>query len=227
MPFEFRVGTSDAQVDRWLDAYFDEPWGHELDLLPLMAARRQRWRPADLDPSSPVIRHLGWSLRRWSAFRNGSVGVSVAQSRLATHVGRFVEDIGTIFPGRLSEVPDDQLPSFARRLTERCLRFGKRVKGTASCVLPSKTAHLLLPELVPAYDNAEIKNEVLAKLIPGRRRGEPFEIYVKLAWSVIQELRERVALNRFRGTGGYSALFGTASCIILSPLTGLIMSKVF
>jgi hypothetical protein len=186
-------------VDRWLDRYFAEPWGHELHLLPLVAARGRGWSAEDLRPTSRAIDHLYWALRQWSAFRKGKFKkITTMETHLRSEVRSFIREIRGLAVGGLCRVPPDEIDDFARNVARRCRAFGRLVKGNRSCVLPSKAAHLMLPDLVPAYDDAVIKNEVLTKLITGRRDSDPFELYVRLCWGVLQDLGTLGLLERAR-----------------------------
>ena len=68
------------------------------------------------------------------------------------------------------------------------------VKGTESVVLPSKALHLLLPGLVPAYDQARIQDEVLPRAVGPDVAN--YGTYLKLSWWVLHELRRSGELDR-------------------------------
>jgi hypothetical protein len=150
-------------------------------------------------PTSLAIVHLYWALRQWSAFRKGKFKkIATMETHLRKEVSSFIREIRGLAVGGLRKVPLDEIDDFAHNLARRCRAFGRLVKGNRSCVLPSKAAHLMLPDLVPAYDDAVIKNEVLTRLISGRRDGDPFELYVKLCWGVLQDLGTLGLLQRAR-----------------------------
>ena len=75
------------------------------------------------------------------------------------------------------------------------------LKGTDSCVLPSKTAHFLLLGLVPAFDRQVIRDNVLWWLAP---RAQNMESYLLMCWWVLQQFREEGTLEQAReSVAGY------------------------
>jgi hypothetical protein len=77
----------------------------------------------------------------------------------------------------------------------RLSRFGRDVKGQGSCVLPSKTAHLLLPGFVPAYDLGVIVNTTMANLVEDT---DSMTSYLCLCWWVLRRFREEGMLQQAR-----------------------------
>jgi hypothetical protein len=107
-------------------------------------------------------------LRHWSAFRPlRSKRREAAQAALCERLPEFIADVQALPNARLhlSDMPDDSIWPLAQTLEARLSRFGREVKGQGSCVLPSKTAHLLLPGFVPAYDIGVIVNSTMANLV--------------------------------------------------------------
>jgi hypothetical protein len=69
------------------------------------------------------------------------------------------------------------------------------VKGTGSCVLPSKAAHFLLLGLVPAYDGKVMRDNTLWWLAP---RARDAQSYVLMCWWVLQQFRSEGTLEHAR-----------------------------
>ncbi len=74
-------------------------------------------------------------------------------------------------------------------------RFGEAVKGQGSCVLPSRTGHLLLPSYLPAYDNEVAVNTTLYNIIARTSR---MGSYMMICWWVLQRFRLEGTLQQAR-----------------------------
>jgi hypothetical protein len=200
--FEF-VGLSRPML-AYLEEYLADPWWcHSTDVVPMVAMSPPVAWPlwtAEALSDEGVLTHLIASLKRWRAFRTRRP-VADAHGTLRRHLAEFISDIQAMPEARpcLSDVSEAGVQRFAVALTARLRRFGLAVKGSESCVLPSKTAHFLLLGLVPAYDGQVIRDSTLWWLAPHAcdRRS-----YVLLCWWVLrrfgregtlQEAREAVA----------------------------------
>jgi hypothetical protein len=165
--FEFVRRQRLSMLD-FLDQYLDMPeFDHAVDIVPLIAAAPcpawPLWSDAALCDAG-MQDHLLRSLSRWSAFR-GAASFSKSWTAFRENLPRFILDFQRIPEARLhlSEIPENQIETLANSVETRLIRFGRAVKGNDSAVLPSKTAHLLIPSLIPAYDNGVIKNSTLCR----------------------------------------------------------------
>jgi hypothetical protein len=140
--------------------------------------------------------HLVGSLRNWSAFRGVKRSFEDIRKKLVTHLPKFIRDIQDLPGSRLflSDVSSDEIESFANAVEALMRKFGHDVKGHESCVLPSKTAHMLLPTLVPAYDNLVV-GDAMRKILP---RSSGMIRYLKTAWWVLRRFREEGTLQDAR-----------------------------
>lgn len=185
-----------------IDAYLERPeWVHGPYVVPLLAwlSRRESSWP---DPSLPdeVFEHLVWALRGWSAFRGGG-SLEDKVRKLRAHLPRFVNDARTCVQAtgahRLSDVPQAALGQFADGLHMVLNQAASNIKQNDSFVLPSKTAHLLFPAMVPAYDVEVVRNRVLNRTLPPRLKGRlGYEIWIKACWWVLTQLRQSGQLER-------------------------------
>jgi hypothetical protein len=190
-----------------LDRYWNfDPWLHAVDVLPLAASLPGACGPAlrtfasrELDAG--WVQYLTGSLRRWSAFR----GKAARSGAPATLWGRaekfrrlfpsFVVSIQSIAPRpRLSLMTKAELYRFAANVPACFAQFAKAIKGSDSDVLPSKAAHLALPGLVPAFDQARIRGLVLPRLLG--RGSRNYRAYLELSWWALHELRRSQDLDR-------------------------------
>lgn len=180
----------------FLRRYLADPyWDHAIQVLPFVAALGDRaelpfWPNGEI--SDAVFRHLCWSLSEWSAFR-GAGTLDEKKARLHDQLPAFLRDVQTAAPAaRLSAVPEARVAQLAE---DWIAAFDAlRVKESASHVLPSKAAHLLLPTLVPAYDQQVIAGQVLPAVLP-RRAGRNFQTYVQLCWWVLDQLCREGSLD--------------------------------
>jgi hypothetical protein len=149
-----------------------------------------------------MLRHLIASLNRWRAFRTNR-RVADAQGAFRGNLAGLIADIQAMPEAQpcLSEVTEADIRRLAASLTARLRRFGMAVKGSESCVLPSKAAHLLLLGLVPAYDRRIIRDNTLWWLAP---RAGNMESYMLVCWWVLQQFRREGTLGEARAAvAGY------------------------
>jgi hypothetical protein len=185
-----------------LDGYIQAPeWDHALDIVPMAVAAPPpmwpHWQPDTLRDEG-LQTHLLRALRHWSAFRPlGSERRTTAEAALCERLPEFIADVQALPNAQLhlSEVPDDDIWPLAQALEARLSRFGREVKGQGSCVLPSKTAHLLLPGFVPAYDIGVIVNTTMVNLIQDTNS---MTGYLCLCWWVLRRFREEGTLQQAR-----------------------------
>jgi hypothetical protein len=95
----------------------------------------------------------------------------------------------------LSDVLDDGIWPLAQALEARLSQFGREVKGQGSCVLPSRTAHLLLPGLVPAYDIGVVVKTTMANVVG---RTDSMTSYLCLCWWALRRFRDEGTLQQAR-----------------------------
>ena len=186
----------------YLDGYVEAPeWDHALDIVPMAVAvpppAWPHWQPDALRDEG-LQNHLLRSLRHWSAFRPlQSERREAAQAALCKHLPEFIADVQALPNARLhlTDVPDEGVWPLAQALEARLSRFGRDVKGQGSCVLPSKTAHLLLPGFVPAYDLGVIVNTTMVNLVEDT---DSMASYLCLCWWVLLRFREEGTLQQAR-----------------------------
>lgn len=186
----------------YLVAYFDRPeWDHALEIVPFAVAAPPsawpHWQAATLGDAG-LLNHMIRSLRHWSAFRPlKSAGRATAEAALRERLPALIADVQALQYSRLhlSEVPGNGIWPLAQALEARLSRFGQDVKGQGSCVLPSKTAHLLLPGFVPAYDIGVIRNFAMSNLV---RQTDSMTSYLCLCWWVLRRFVQEGTLQRAR-----------------------------
>jgi hypothetical protein len=196
--FEF-VGQPRPML-AYLEEYLADPWWcHATDVVPMVAMSPPEAWPlwiAEALRDERVLAHLIASLNHWRAFRTSRPAAD-AQGALRRHLAEFIADI-QVMPGArlcLSDVPEAEVRRFAAVLTARLRRFGLAVKGSDSCVLPSKTAHLLLLGLVPAYDEQVIRDRTLWWLAP---HACDMQSYLLMCWWALQQFRREGTLDEAR-----------------------------
>jgi hypothetical protein len=185
-----------------LDGYIQAPeWDHALEIVPIAVAAPPagwpHWQPDALRDAG-LQNHLLRALRHWSAFRPlESERRATAEAVLREQLPDFIADVQGLATAQLhlSAVQADGIRPLAQALEMRLSRFGREVKGQKSCVLPSKTAHLLLPGFVPAYDIGVIKNTTMVNLIEDKGS---MANYLCLCWWVLQRFREEGTLQQAR-----------------------------
>jgi hypothetical protein len=119
------------------------------------------------------------------------------RAALVEHLPGYIADLQAM-PGaclRLADIADDAIEQLAYGVEARMQRFGKAVKGQGSCVLPSKTGHLLLPGYLPAYDNEVAVNTTLYNIIA---RTSSMSSYMMICWEVLQRFRQEGTLQQAR-----------------------------
>jgi hypothetical protein len=203
--FEFASGQPRPMLS-YLEEYIADPyWCHATDVVPMVAMSPPEawplWTAEELRDER-VVRHLIASLNHWRAFRT-SRPVADAQGALRRHLAAFIAGIQTIPEARLclSDVPEADIRRFTAALAAHLRWFGVAVKGSESCVLPSKAAHFLLLGLVPAYDGRVIRDNTLWWLAP---RACDVQSYVLMCWWVLQQFRREGALGEARAAvAGY------------------------
>jgi hypothetical protein len=184
----------------YLEEYLSDPhWCHATDVVPMVALSPPEAWPLWTEEAlgdERVLRHLLASLNHWRAFRT-SRPVADAKGALRRHLAGLIADIQAMPEARLclSEVPESGIRRFAAALAARLRRFALAVKGSGSCVLPSKAAHFLLLGLVPAYDRQVIRDNTLWWLVP---RACDFQSYVFLSWWTLQRFRDEGTLDEAR-----------------------------
>jgi hypothetical protein len=184
----------------YVEEYLADPWWcHATDVVPMVAMLPPEAWPlwtAEALRDERVLVHLIASLNHWRAFRT-SRPVADPQGALRRHLAEFIADIQAMPEARLclSDVPETDIRRFAVALTARLRRFGLTVKGSESCVLPSKTAHFLLLGLVPAYDGQVIRDGTLWWLAP---RACDMHAYVLMCWWALQQFRREGTLDEAR-----------------------------
>lgn len=169
--------------------YLRDPWKHALHVVPLAASLDKRIQmPLRRSNLSEGLRaHLWSSLRQWSALRGRDEFKSVWR-RFERHLPAFVRDLQKLHPAtRLSRIPARDIEQYARDLETTLTSFSSHVKRTSSVVIAAKTAHLLLPTLVPAYDQEVVAGTILPRVLPRGRRD--FHHYVLACWWVLAELK--------------------------------------
>ncbi len=193
-------GHQPMSMLEYTDNFLKDPvFDQALDIVPIVAATPSQGWPLwthDTLYNKGLLGHLIRSLKSWSAFRGVSLDHLKMQKNLERHLPKFICDI----QGRpqahlhLSDVPCGEIESLAEYVEKRLSRFGRAVKEEESYVLPSKTAHLLLPTLIPAYDKAVIRQALLTLL----RGASSMSSYMKIAWWVLQKFREEGTLQQAR-----------------------------
>jgi hypothetical protein len=203
--FEFIAGQPRPML-AYLAEYLSDPWWcHATDVVSMVAmSPPQAWPLWTVEGlrDERVLTHLIRSLNHWRAFRTGRP-VAGARDALRRHLVEFIADIQALPEARpcLSDVPEAGIRRFATALTARLRRFGLAVKGSESCVLPSKTAHLLLLGLVPTYDREVIRDRTLWWLAP---RACDMQSYVLMCWWALQQFRREGTLDEARqAVAGY------------------------
>lgn len=186
----------------YLGGYFENPeWDHALDIVPMaVAAPPAAWPlwQAEALQGEGLQNHLLRSLRHWSAFRPlQSERRAEAEAALCERLPEFIADVQALEHARLhlSEVPDGGIWPLAQALEARLSEFGQEVKGQGSCVLPSKTAHLLLPGFVPTYDIGVIVKTAMVNLVENT---DSMTSYLCLCWWVLRRFREEGTLQQAR-----------------------------
>lgn len=185
----------------YLEQYLDDwHWCHATDVVPMVTMTPPESWPfwGEDELRSPHVQaHLIRSLNHWRAFRTSVRRVDNPQAELRRHLPAFITDIQAIPEAQpyLSEVPESDIRPLAKALTARLRRFGMAVKGTDSCVLPSKAAHFALLGLVPAFDRQMICDNTLWWLAP---RAQDMESYLLLCWWVLQQFRREETLEEAR-----------------------------
>lgn len=184
-----------------VDLYVDEPeWFHGPYVVPLLA-----WLLRD-DPPWPgsqipegCFNHLVWALRGWTAFRGGG-RLDDKVEKLREHLPLLITGVRTAIEAtgarRLADVPEHSLDPLADALDGMFARTAAVVKGNESFVLPSKTAHLLFPAMIPAYDREVVADRIMDSLLPPRMNGRAlYATWLKLCWWIIAQLRESTLLD--------------------------------
>ena len=199
--FAFVDPSLTKPMSAYLDLYLADPWwGHALQVVPFLAALGERtglpfWGD---NFERELLHHLVWSLDQWSAFRNKGTH---AEQRAALEAGlpQLIGSIQQAAPAAcLADVPEERLQSFTSAVVDALRAFAGHEE--ASFVLPSKTAHLLLPTLVPAYDGAVVVDQVLSRLFPARTRdAKTYATWLSLCWWVLQLFRREGTLAAARG----------------------------
>ncbi len=185
----------------YLEEYLAAPyWCRQAtDVVPMVAmSPPQAWPlwTAGTLRDERVLEHLIASLRRWRAFRT-SRPVADMQGAVRRDLAEFITDIQELPEARpcLSDIPEEGIRRFAAALTSRLRRFGLAVKGSESCVLPSKTAHFLLLGLVPPYDREVICDSTLWWLAP---HACDMQSYILMSWWTLQRFRHEGTLDGAR-----------------------------
>jgi hypothetical protein len=200
----------------YLEAYLADPyWCHATDVVPIIAATPAEawplWSEEELRDER-VRSRLIRAPRRWRAFRrHNSRRVEDPVAALRQHLAAFIADIQGIPECRLHlvDVPDTEIEALAAAVANRLVQFALDVKGVDSPVLPSKTAHLLLLPLVPAFDRLVICNWVLWSLAPNAC---DLQSYVRLCWWVLQRFRDERTLEQARARVADHLLAQCARC---------------
>lgn len=198
--FEFVVGQPHPML-AYLEEYLADPWWcHATDVVPMVAMSPPQGWPlwtAEALHDERVLTHLIASLKHWRAFRTPRP-VADMPGALRRNLAEFITDIQALSEARpcLSDVTEAGIWRFAAALTGRLRRFGLTVKGSESCVLPSKSAHFLLLGLVPAYDGEVIRDSTLWRLAP---RACDMRSYILMCWWVLQQFQREGTLNEARG----------------------------
>lgn len=198
--FEF-VGGQPRPMLTYLQEYLADPWWwcQATHVVPMVAmSPPQAWPlwPAETLRDERVLAHLIAGLNRWHAFRTNHPPTDM-QGALRRNLVGFIADIQALPEARLclSDVSETEIWRFATALTSRLHQFGLAVKGSESCVLPSKTAHFLLLGLVPPYDREIIRDRTLWWLAP---RACDMRSYVLMSWWALQQYRSEATLNEAR-----------------------------
>jgi hypothetical protein len=183
----------------YLEQYIENPWwDHAIDILPLVAAAPPQAWPlwtAEALQDEGLQKHLLRSLARWSAFRGSSH--TEAKAALVEQLPGYLADLQAM-PGacpQLADVAEEAIERLAYAVEARMQKFGEDVKGQGSCVLPSKTAHLLLPGYLPAYDKEVAVNTTLYNLIAST---SSMSGYLMICWWVLQQFRREGNLQQAR-----------------------------
>jgi hypothetical protein len=185
-----------------LEAYLaDAYWCHASDLLEMVVRTPEEswplWTEEQLRDDA-VRRMLVRVLGRWGGFRNGLGG---QQAALRRELASFIADMQALPGSRLYlvDVPEAEIEDVVAAAADRLVRFALDVKGTDSPVLASKTAHLLLIPLMPAYDNLMIRSNVLPRLT---RYGRDMQSYLRMCWWVLRQFRAEGTLEQARARVG-------------------------
>ncbi len=191
-------------LKRGLETYLETPtWSHAVDVVPLLVwlgRNAPPWPPAAL-PEEPFW-HLVSALCNWSAFR-GQGKLKEKISQLHSVLPRFVEELKLAIVEAGGSCLVDLKPQGVSRLAEVLpplfRRVGSKVKRNESDVLPSKVAHLLFPSIVPAYDQAVIRNDVLRGLLPqSMYRRFTYATRLRTCWWILNQLRQSGLLRTAR-----------------------------
>jgi hypothetical protein len=194
------VAGNDVPMIRFMDAWFQNPtFDQTIDLVPLLAAAPARAWPLwtkDRLGDKGLQDHLIRSLRSWSAFRGPAGQRAEMEKELRRRLPAFIADIQRHAQTWrcLSDVPENEIRPFAKRVEKQMKGFGQAVKGVGKCVLPSKAAHLLLPTLIPAYDETVVGGALRALL----RGSASMSRYLIIAWWALQRLRDQGNLQAAR-----------------------------
>lgn len=184
-----------------VDLYVEEPeWFHGPYVVPLLAwlLRDETPWPLSQIPEG-AFNHLVWALRGWTAFRGGGQ-LDEKVRKLREHLPPFITGVRTAIDAtgarRLADVPEASLDPFADALDRLFASTAAIVKGNESFVLPSKTAHLLFPSMIPAYDREVVAARIMDSLLPPRMYGRAlYATWIKLCWWILAQLRQSSLLD--------------------------------
>jgi hypothetical protein len=204
--FEFVDGQPRPML-AYVEEYLADPqwWCQATDVVPMVAmSPPQAWPlwTAEALRDERVLSHLIASLNHWRAFRT-SRPMADMRGALRRNLTGFITDIQALAEARpcLSDVTEAGIWRFAADLSGRLHRFALAVKGSDSCVLPSKTAHFLLLGLVPPYDREVIRDRTLWWLAP---HACDMRSYILMSWWALQQFRREGTLNEAReAVAGY------------------------
>jgi hypothetical protein len=197
----FRWEGRSKPLVAYLDDYLADPqWVHGVHVVPLLAwlVRGENFWPEE-DVPEEVVKHLAWSLAAWSAFRGGG-RLEAKLGNFRNSLPQFVVQVRAAVVatgvGRLSDVPSEAIQRLADALELVFSGMANAVKQNESFVLPAKTAHLLFPSMVPAFDVEVVSQQVLDGMLPARLTDRrTFAMWLRLCSQVLAELKAERTLD--------------------------------
>ncbi len=162
---------------------------HAIDAVPFILygpSTARRWaRVGGVHVGDKSFVSLCWSLKRWKAFLGaGYRSHAQMKGRLAKVLPRALGQVLAATGGEPTSIADAEEEVWTT-VVQAAHTISWQVKSSRSPVLGSKVLHLLLPSLVPAYDNVVIRVKVLPKL---SARGRSFSNYLDACRLAMREL---------------------------------------
>jgi hypothetical protein len=182
----------------------DPQWGHSVHVVPLLA-----WlsKAGPLGPQGRIPKdvadHLFDALRNWSAFR-GRGFLKAKRARFHRYLPDLVDGVRRSIrltnETTLADVDPCDIDKLSRSLRGAFKGFQRVKKGKKhSDVLPSKTAHLLFPSMIPAYDDYVVVKWVMKRKFPHNiPGGASYANWIKVCNWVLRQLEDYGLLREAR-----------------------------